>query len=81
MGRKASPRVWREWYVTEAGGDEHGWLLSDTEGIVGRWVLDSDRLLEFQQVTADSPGSPSTEFPLDLSMPWIETMLIVEVAP
>jgi hypothetical protein len=67
--------------LTEAGGDEHGWLLSDTEGIVGRWALQDDQWVEFVQASADTPGFPSTDFPLDVSMPWIETAVLVEVTP
>lgn len=47
MGRKASPRVWREWYVTEAGGDGIHKLCLLSDGVKKAKQLLDDYL--FQQ--------------------------------
>ncbi len=68
--------------LTEDGGEEHGWHLSDDQGIVARWAwLDGDRL-DFLQVATGGFGEPGvSDFPLRADRPWIETGLVLAVSP
>lgn len=79
-GHLADPAAWGVVLVSDLG-DEHGWLLSEDKGIVGRWASQGEERLDFQAMTLDLPDSPVTLFPLDPMLPWVESALIQARTP
>jgi hypothetical protein len=79
-GHLTDPAAWAILLVSDRG-DEHGWLLSPDNGIVGRWHAEGDERLDFQQLAGDIPEAPASLFPLDAALPWIESALIQARTP
>ncbi len=79
-GHALDPDAW-ELVLTEDGGEEHGWLLSEVEGFVGQWSILGAELTEFQQVSTGGVGTNLSEFPLQADRLWVETILVVAVDP
>ncbi len=79
-GHVLDPDSW-ELTLTEDNGEQHGWVLSDNDGVVAQWALRETDLVEFQQLSTGASGTTDSEFPLMVDQPWLERALVVEVAP
>ena len=79
-GHVLDPDSW-ELTLTEEGGEQHGWVLSDSKGVVAQWALRETEFVEFQQLSTGSQGIPESDFPLIVEQPWLERALVIEVSP
>jgi hypothetical protein len=68
-------------WMVEAGGEEHGWHLSDDFGVVERWTVWTDGTMDtYLQQPIDVQVPDDMSFPIEEGVSWIERLVVTELA-